>query len=45
MSDEQLQQHKDLSWGMMLAILFGTILVAAGIAFWVVYPFFHQKPH
>lgn len=29
---------------MMLAILFGAILVAAGIAFWVVYPFFHQPP-
>jgi len=29
---------------MMLAILFGAILVAAGIAFWAVYPFFHQHP-
>jgi hypothetical protein len=30
------------SWGLMLALLFGAILVAIGIAWWMIAPYVHQ---
>jgi hypothetical protein len=32
-----------LSWGAMLALLAGAILIAIGVAYLLVYPFFHQN--
>jgi hypothetical protein len=45
MMNEQPQQHNGPSWGLMLALLFLAILVASGIAYWLIYPFIHQHPH
>jgi hypothetical protein len=45
MADEQIRQRSGLSWGMMLVLLFLGILLAAGIAFWMIYPFFHPHAH
>jgi len=42
MPDEQSQQSSGLSWGMMLALLFLAMLAATGIAYWILYPFFHR---
>jgi hypothetical protein len=33
------------SWGTMLTLLFIAILVAALIAYRMIYPFFHLHPH
>ncbi|HVW77419.1 MAG TPA: hypothetical protein VHB45_07390 [Alloacidobacterium sp.] len=42
MSDGNSEHHQGPSWGTMLVFLFLAILVAIGIAFWMLYPFFHR---
>jgi hypothetical protein len=42
MNDEQRQHTGGPSWGAMLALLFLAILIATGIAYWLVHPFLHQ---
>jgi NhaP-type Na+/H+ or K+/H+ antiporter len=44
MDTEQPQQHSGPSWGLMLALLFLAILVASGIAYWLIYPYVHPHP-
>jgi hypothetical protein len=44
MNDEQPQPYSVPSWGTMLALLFLAILIAIGIAYWLVHPFFHHLP-
>jgi len=44
--DEQAEHRArgGLSFGLMLAFLFVAIAVAAGLAYLIVNPFFHQHP-
>jgi hypothetical protein len=44
MSEEPRQPSGLPSWGTMLVLLFLAIAVAAGIAYWIIYPFTHH-PH
>jgi hypothetical protein len=45
MPDEQPQHYSGPSWSTMLVLLFLAILVAIGIAYWLIHPFFPQHPH
>jgi hypothetical protein len=42
MSEEQQHNQNGPSWAVMLVLLFLAILVAIGIAYWMLYPFFHR---
>ncbi len=42
MPEEQPQHSGVPSWGLMLALLFLAILVATGIAYWLIYPYTHR---
>ena len=45
MPDEQPQHYSGPSWATMLVLLFLAILVAIGIAYWLIHPFVPQHPH
>lgn len=39
------QNSGGMSWGAMLALLLLVLVLATGIAFWMLYPFFHAHKH
>jgi hypothetical protein len=44
-ADSNSSGHSGPSWGLTLSLLIAAILVAALIAYRMIYPFFHTHPH
>jgi hypothetical protein len=42
MDTEQSHHSSGPSWATMLALLFLAILVAIGVAYWMIYPYVHR---
>jgi hypothetical protein len=40
--DRQPARDAGISWAAMLTLLFLAIFIAIGIAYWMLYPFFHR---
>jgi hypothetical protein len=40
--DEQTEEHSGPSLGTMFSLLLLALLLAIGIAYWILYPFFHR---
>jgi hypothetical protein len=45
MNAQQPQHYSGPSWATMLVLLFLAILIASGIAYWLIHPFVHPHPH
>jgi hypothetical protein len=44
-AESKYSEHSGPSWRLTLSLLIAAILVAALIAYRMIYPFFHSHPH